>query len=64
MINEPQEDPILGVFIQQALSSKSWYKKDAYKVEDIFGEAINKVVEEGLTPLKAIDEAAGEMNEE
>ncbi len=64
LINEPQEDPILGVFIQQALSSKSWYKKDAYKVEDIFGEAINKVVEEGLTPLKAIDEAAGEMNEE
>jgi len=64
LINEPQEDPILGVFIQQALSSKSWYKKDAYKVEDIFGEAINKVVEEGLTPLKAIDEAAGEINEE
>ena len=64
LINEPQEDPILGVFIQQALSSKSWYKKDAYKVEDIFGEAINKVVEEGLTPLKAIDEAAEEINEE
>jgi len=64
LINEPQEDPILGVFIQQALSAKSWYKKDAYEVEDIFGEAINKVVEEGLTPLKAIDEAAGEMNEE
>ena len=64
LINEPQEDPILGVFIQQALSSKSWYKKDAYKVEDMFGEAINKVVEEGLTPLKAIDEAAEEINEE
>jgi len=64
LINEPQEDPILGVFIQQALSSKSWYKKDAYKVEDVFGKAINKVVEKSLTPLKAIDEAAGEMNEE
>jgi len=54
-------DPDLSVFIDQALSAKSWYQPNNLAVDQIFGEMIQSVVE-GKDIDKVLSIAAEQVN--
>lgn len=59
LIEEQKEDPEIGVFVDQILTSESWYKgKDSNAAEVIFRDMINDVTEKGVESKDAVELAA------
>lgn len=55
-------DPEIGVFAEQALTAKSFYKPDSDAVESIFVQMIENVVLRNTSPPDAINAAAEKIN--
>lgn len=55
-------DPELGVFAENALSAKSFYKPQSDAVESIFAQMINDVVLRNITPEQALNAASQKIN--
>lgn len=56
-----KDDLDLGVFAEQALTSRSWYQKDSASVEIIFADMIESVVLGQATIQEAIDKAVNQV---
>lgn len=58
VLNEQLSDPDIGVFAQQALTSKSWYHgQSPQDVESVFGEMINGIVDKTTDVKQAVNQA-------
>ena len=51
IIEQQKNDPIIGVFAQQALSARSWYQIDNLAIETIFADMID-AINFGRTTIK------------
>lgn len=58
VLQSQQQDRILGVFADNALSAKSVVKPDAVEFEKVMNDLINDVNVNGLGPVEAINRAA------
>ena len=55
-------DPEIGVFAENALSARSFYKPDSQAVETIFVQMINDVVLRNISPTDAVGAASQKIN--
>jgi len=62
LLEEQIADPQLGVFAENAISAKSFYKPDSNAVEQIFADMINEVVLRHVPVKNAIQAAAQKLN--
>jgi ABC-type glycerol-3-phosphate transport system substrate-binding protein len=62
LISEQLSDPFLGIFANANLTAKSFYKRDAEKVDQIFAETIDSVVLRGKALNSAINSANQQIN--
>ncbi|MBI2624554.1 extracellular solute-binding protein [Candidatus Parcubacteria bacterium] len=62
LVDELKGDADLGLFHEQALTAKSFYQYDNFRVEQILAEAIEAVVRREKTPAEAIETATNEMS--
>ena len=58
LIEEQIADPEIGVFAENALSAKSFYKPDSRAVESIMAQMINDVVLRNVPPKEALSAAS------
>lgn len=61
LLEEQQSDPEIGVFAENALSAKSFYKPDSAAMESIFVQMIDDVVLRSVSPNEAIKSAGQKM---
>jgi len=64
LIEKQKEDPWLGVFAEQAVSSVSWRQFDDRKAAAILEQSINSVVEGAKTPAQAITTADQQISQQ
>jgi multiple sugar transport system substrate-binding protein len=57
LIKQQQNDPLLGVFAQQALTARSWYQVDSSAIEKIFADMIDAVNLKRVSPRDALRDA-------
>ena len=57
-----QNDPDLGVFVNQTLTAKSWFQPDNNAVKQIFSNMVESVLNGRLSPEKALEQAENEIN--
>ena len=57
LISLQVQDPDIGVFANANLTAKSFYKPDQVKMDDIFGQAIDNVILNGLSSQQALQQA-------
>lgn len=62
IIEQQLTDPEIGVFAENALSAKSFYKPDSDALEQIFVQMINDVVLRNISPLEAVGAATQKIN--
>ncbi|MDP1628984.1 MAG: extracellular solute-binding protein, partial [bacterium] len=60
-IDQQKKEPVLGVFAEQALTARTWYRVDAPAIERIFDSMIESVVRGRLTIEAAIRQGASEV---
>lgn len=60
-ISAQSEDPLLGVFAEQALFATSWFQPDTKGIDTIFVNMIQSVVLGSALPEEAISEAAAKV---
>lgn len=61
ILDQQLSDPDIGVFAEQVLSARSYYKPQSDAVENIFAQAINDVVLRNISAQEAISSAAQKM---
>lgn len=61
LIQETKEDEEVGIFSYQALSAKSFFKKDPQKYRQIFQNIIESINKGQLTPERALDQLVEEI---
>ena len=61
LIPEYKNHPKLGVFTRQILTARSWPQPDSEKVETIFSEMIESVLNGSLSSQTAISQAEGQV---
>jgi len=64
LIDKYKQDPWLGVFADQAMSSSSFPEVNNARVATIFQNAINSVRDKGVTPGNAITTASQQVSQE
>ena len=57
LISLQVQDPDIGVFANGNLTAKSFYKPDQVKMDDIFGQAIDNVILNGMSSQQALQQA-------
>jgi ABC-type glycerol-3-phosphate transport system substrate-binding protein len=62
LVSEQLNDSFLGTFANASLTAKSFYKRDAEKVDKIFAEMIDSVVLKGKTLNSAVTAANQQLN--
>lgn len=62
ILEEQISDPDIGVFAENALSAKDFYKPDSDAMESVFMEMINDVVSRNISPGEAIRSAVQKVN--
>jgi len=62
LIKKYQNDPILGVFANQALSARSWYQNDYNFINQVFSDMIKAVLVGKLSIKDALESAANKIN--
>ncbi len=63
LIGQNLNDPVLGVFTKQALSSRSWYEIDEQKINDIFDKAITGTLSGRFSPDSALRQAQDQISQ-
>lgn len=63
LIESYKNDPAVGIFAKQVLTSRNWLKPDAGKTDLILNDMIKEVVEETISPAVAIEKAAGKVTD-
>lgn len=64
LIEKQKEDQWLGVFADQAVSSDSFLQANNARIGKIFEDAINSVVDKGITPANASAVASQQISQE
>ena len=62
LVESQISDPEIGVFAENALSAKSFYKPDSDAVENIFVQMIGDVILRNITPDQAVSAANQKIN--
>ncbi len=62
ILEQQLADPDIGVFAENALSAKSFYKPQSDAVESIFVQMINDVVLRNISPQEAVQAGAQKIN--
>jgi ABC-type glycerol-3-phosphate transport system substrate-binding protein len=62
LINQYLNDPDLGVFSRQALTSRSWHQVDSSAIKRIFSNMIQSILSGQLTSDAALKKAENEIN--
>lgn len=63
LINKYINDPDMGIFAKQALTSRSWLQPDDQKVAQIFSEMISGVTSGRLSSATALQQAADQITQ-
>ncbi len=63
LIEKYKDDPNLGVFVRQALTSDSWPQPDNVAIKTIFSDMISSVLSGQLNSKQALDQAQNQINE-
>lgn len=61
LVEATQNDPLMGVFAQQALTAKSWAQPDSNAVEEIFNEMIDEVASGKFAVFEALRNASSRI---
>lgn len=62
LVDAQKNDPDMGVFAEQALTARSWYRFDSAAIDKIFVDAIEDVVAGKSSVGKALSEAQNKVN--
>ena len=62
LINQNINDPVWGVFAEQALTARSWPQPDRFAIKQIFSNMIELVLTGKLTLQQALDQGRNEIN--
>jgi multiple sugar transport system substrate-binding protein len=61
LISSAMNDPQVGIFASQILTSRDWYQIDFQQVNQIFSDMINSVLLNNITPDVALSTAASRL---
>lgn len=62
LIVEQSQDPVMGVFAEQALTARSWQVPDEFVADDVIETAIDEVISGTNDARKALSKAATRLN--